>query len=127
MSGPRKFGIGESNEFMPQGAVEFINKKFPRPGNVFNTHFLGNYLAWKWDGKIKVFYHGFVTDTNFYVNEYLPFFQYKTFNEYVKKYDIKCIIVDAYSVDVAFIQMVRTNPSWTFVYEDSKSAVFIRN
>jgi hypothetical protein len=126
ISGPREVGVGFDEKVVPYKSAEMIDKA-NIPGNVFNAHIFGSYLAWAWEGKRKIFYHGFVTDTDFYLREYIGFSRSKEkFDELVSKYNINVILVDRFVGEEALFNILATHPGWKHVYHDEGSVIFVR-
>lgn len=127
ISGKREFGLGVDRDFMPSGAVAYINVNHDKISHIFNTHLIGSYLAWMWDDQRKIFYHGFLTDTNFYLNEYLAFYSTPAwFDRQVAKYNIDCILLDKYSFNDIIFKTVSNHEKWRLAYRDSNSMVFLK-
>ncbi len=126
ISGHREFGFGLDPAVVPQKAAEFFTL-YPQIGNVYNSHLFGSYLAWAWEGKRKLFYHGFVTDTNLFLNEYAAFSRSPPqFEQQIEKYKIEAFLLDRFQGNEALLQNLVSNKSWILVYQDIGSLIFLR-
>lgn len=126
ISGPRQFGLGVDQQFVPSGGVSYINLH-PEIGRVFNSHLVGNYLAWVWNGERKIFYHGFITDTDFYLKDYVTFYQSReTFDRQVSKFQIDAFLLDRFVGNELLLSILTQHPNWKLSYNDSSSLVFVR-
>ncbi|MBC7742844.1 MAG: hypothetical protein H7061_11655 [Bdellovibrionaceae bacterium] len=126
ISGPRRFGLGLDPAVVPQQAAQFF-ELYPQIGNVYNSHLFGSYLAWAWDGKRKLFYHGFVTDTNFFLNEYAAFSRSpQAFEQQVEKYQISAFLLDRFQGNEALLSYIVNNKKWVLGYQDVGSLIFLR-
>ncbi len=123
-SGERKFGSSPDESFSPVKAAQFILQSQLK--NVFNTHLFGAFLAWEWQGKRKVFYHGFVTDMRFFVEEYSRFMNREDFEEMVRRYQIDGFILDRFANEAPFFKILEHHPDWTLAYLDTAAAVFVK-
>lgn len=126
ISGHREFGLGLDPAVVPAKAAEIIlnNKQI---GNVFNSHMFGSYLAWAWGGQRKIFYHGFVTDTNLFLNEYVAFSENADrFNQQVEKYHIDAFLLDRFRGNEALLNILVAHPHWQLAYKDEGTLIFIR-
>ena len=126
ISGHREMGWGLDEKVLPIKSAELIQKT-TFIGNVFNSHMFGGYLAWVWGGERKIFYHGFVTDTNFYLREYLGFFRGKeTFDTLTKKYEITAFLLDRFQGSEPLLKTLTEHPEWKLGYIDDSSLIFVR-
>lgn len=125
ISGPRQFGLGFDANVVPEKAAELILKT-PQIGNVFNSHMFGSYLAWAWLEQRKIFYHGFVTDTNLFLKEYASFSaDPKTFQQQVLKYNIGAFLLDRFQGNERLLQILVNDPDWALAYKDASSLIFL--
>jgi len=94
ISGTRKPGLGLDRNLQPVAAADFIEKHDLQSIRFFNQHEAGAYLVWRFDGAMKVFFHGWVTDNDFYFNEYFAANKSPAeFNRIVEKYDIEAFLL----------------------------------
>lgn len=94
LSGQRRPGLGLDLNAQPVAAADFIEKHGLQSVRFFNQHEAGGYLAWRFDGRMKVFFHGWVTDNDFYFNEYFTANRSPAeFNRIVEKYDIEAFLL----------------------------------
>lgn len=125
ISGPRTFGLGLDKNVIPVEAAESILKT-PQIGNVFNSHMYGSYLAWAWLEQRKIFYHGFVTDTNLFLNEYAAFSASpEKFRSEVQKYQIGAFLLDRFQGNERLIQILVQDPGWALAFKDDSSLIFL--
>lgn len=130
-SGPRHFGTGMDTDFQPVQAADFLEKiKLRTP--LFNQHDFGCYLAWRWNGNPKLFYHGFVDDIKFYHDDYLGVNRsLEEFDRIVAKYRIGAFLLARYnirSLDLPLIyRTLLTRPDWHLVYVDDIAMVFLKD
>ena len=125
ISGPRKFGLGFDPNVIPVKAAEIIFRR-PQIGNVFNSHMFGSYLAWAWLEQRKIFYHGFVTDTNLFLNEYAAFSSTpEIFHKQIVKYKIQAFLLDRFQGNERLLQNLVQDPGWALAYQDESSLIFL--
>ncbi len=122
----REISFDLDRKAFPIGNAQIL-ETLPLQWNMLNNHNFGGYLAWRFDGRRKLFYHGFVTDTDFFENEFLRIPRTQDdFNELVKKYDIRIILVDSGGGYRAFLDRVQNHPEWRFVGSDPASVMWVR-
>ncbi len=126
ISGHRQFGLGVDPAVVPEKSAALLlqNKQI---GNVFNSHMFGSYLAWAWGTERKIFYHGFVTDTNLFLNEYAAFSMgTERFNQQVDKYKIEAFLLDRFRGNEALLNTLVSHPGWQLAYKDEGSLIFLK-
>src|SRR5262249_37226705 len=124
-AGPRHVGTGVDMAQHPVQAAEFIEHIDLR-SNIFNQHEFGSYLAWRWDGDRKLYYHGFVDDLTFYARDYLAVSESRDeFDRIVNQYNIGAFMLDRLRAPIQraalIYQILLTTPSWRLVYYDDQS------
>jgi hypothetical protein len=125
ISGHRDVGWGLDENVVPVKATALLQKT-NFEGNIFNSHMFGGYLAWALGGNHKVFYHGFVTDTDFYLHEYIAFFKGReSFDAQVAKYNIKVFILDRFQGGEPLLRTLTEHPHWRLGFMDEASLMFI--
>ena len=125
ISGKRNFGVGLDERVVPFRVAQIIAEN-PQVGNIYNSHMFGAYLAWAWEGKRKIFYHGTVTDTFFFLNEYATFSQSpEKFNQQVTKHNIRAFLLDRFAGIESLVQILISNKNWKLVYKDEGSLLFL--
>jgi hypothetical protein len=129
--GERHVGFGVAPSAAPEAAADFV-AALDVPGHLFNEHGWGAYLAWRWDGKPQIFYHGYVLDVPLYVNDYLGVNRSPAdFDRVVQKYDLDVFFLEAQPASEhsgpLLYQLLLTRPEWALVYWDDTSAVFLRD
>lgn len=126
ISGRRNFGFGLDERVVPAKAAQLLDQSGLK-GNVYNSHLFGSYLAWAWEGRRKVIYHGFVTDTDFFLNEYQIFGSDRAhFDTQVEKFQIAAFLLDRFKGNEGLLQILVQHPLWQLVYKDEGSLIFIR-
>ncbi len=126
ISGPRTFGLGLDPALVPAKSAQILLDS-PQVGNVFNSHLFGSYLSWHWEGKRKIFYHGFVTGTNLFLNEYAAFSGgIETFSQQVDKYQIQAFLLDRFRGNEALLNNLVNHPQWQLAYKDEGSLIFTK-
>lgn len=125
ISGKRNFGLGLDERVVPFRVAQIIAEA-PQIGNLYNSHMFGAYLAWAWEGKRKIFYHGTVTNTSFFLNEYSTFSQSpEKFVQQVKKYNIQAFLLDRFVGVESLVKILVANKDWKLVYKDEGSLLFL--
>ena len=90
LSGHRSPGLGLDRDRQPEAAADYIEKHGLVHARLFNQHEAGAYLIWRFDGAMKVFYHGWMTDNDFYFAEYAAAAESaEEFRRIVQKYDVE--------------------------------------
>ncbi|OVE81866.1 hypothetical protein BVY03_02515 [bacterium K02(2017)] len=122
----RTFGYGIDPIALPTENLKVLkDAKFKV--NMYNSHRFGSYLAWEWGGSPKVFYHGFVTDVDFYIKDYFGLARSKIeFEALVKKHDLKGFLIERLDSAKPIIEMVFNHPEWQLVSKDPASLLFIK-
>lgn len=129
--GPRHFGPGVDTSSQPVVAADFLDSidlKTP----LFNQQDFGCYLAWRWNGARKIFYHGFVDDMQFYSNDYLAVNRsQKDFNRIVNKYGIGAFMLRSYDITSPRLPLLYSEllsrPDWHLVYLDNIAMIFLKD
>ncbi|MBF0105161.1 MAG: hypothetical protein HQM16_07525 [Deltaproteobacteria bacterium] len=122
----RTFGYGIDPVAQPTKNLEIIEQANFN-ANMYNSHRFGSYLAWQWQKKRKIFYHGFVTDMNFYTRDYFGISRSKKdFDQLVGKYHLKGFIIERLHTARPLLEIISTHPDWQFVSEDPASLLFIK-
>ncbi len=130
-SGPRHLGLGLDDTRLPLMAADYVHS-LPLTGHLFNEHEFGSLLAWRFDGKPPLYYHGFVDDLAFYERDYLGV--NRSPEDFAQ-------IVDHYQIDLFFLrrrtvtptagpllhQILLTAPMWKLIYWDDSAMVFLRD
>lgn len=126
ISGHREFGLGMDPRIVPERAAKLLDESGLKT-NVYNSHLYGSYLAWAWEGHRKLLYHGFVTDTNFFIQEYLMFGVGRIqFDHQVQKYNIGAFFLDRFRGNESLLNIISNHPDWQLVYKDEGALIFIK-
>lgn len=131
LAGPRHVGTGLDISLHPIKAAEFI-ERIDLSTNLFNQHEYGCYLAWRWDGARKLFYHGFVDDLVFYARDYLGVNQsHEEFQRITDHHRIGAFLIDRLRVPppqaAPIYQNLLTDPQWKLVHVDEMAMLFLRD
>lgn len=126
ISGTREFGLGTDPRVVPVKAAELLDQSGLKE-NVYNSHLFGSYLAWAWEGKRKVIYHGFITDTDFFLKEFKAFNASQAqFDTQVGKYQIGAFLLDRFKGNEDLLTILVNHPHWQIVYKDEGSLIFVK-
>jgi hypothetical protein len=126
ISGTRHFGLGLDEAVVPYKAAELLNQSGLKE-NVYNSHLFGSYLSWAWEGKRKVIYHGFITDTDFFLKEYSAFSASpERFDTQVAKFQIGAFLLDRFQGNETLLKILVAHPRWQLVYKDEGSLIFVK-
>jgi|GEM_PF-3527910 len=70
LSGDRSLGTGLNRDVQPAAVADYLEQNDLISARIYNQHEAGAYLIWRFDGRMKVFFHGWVTNNDFYFNEF---------------------------------------------------------
>jgi hypothetical protein len=105
------------------GALKQMNPKL----HIFNSFGYGGYLAWRWQGDPRIFFHGFSTNFKFYEENYnRPQESVQDFDKLVAKYDIGIFFLARLGNDNNFIQILESHPGWQKIRQDDASVIFAK-
>jgi hypothetical protein len=129
--GPRHLGVGlDPNVATLRNAADFV-ARLPIRGGIFNEHVLGAFLAWQWDGKPKVFFHGYVPDASFYERDYLGISRSpEEFDRIVRTYDLSVFFLEMRPItpeSPLLYHLLLGRPEWRLVFWDKHLMVFLRD
>lgn len=124
LTGHRNFGTGIDAAIIPERAAHFV-ESLPMPYKLYNSHSFGCYLAWRWDGTPPLFVHGFVTQAEFYDQDFLGAQRTaEGFDRVVKKYGISVLLLDRTEGQMEqFVQAVQNQYHWRLLYQDDQAFV----
>jgi hypothetical protein len=126
ISGHREFGLGLDEHVVPYRAAQLLDQS-GLTDKVYNSHLFGSYLAWAWEGRRKVIYHGFVTDTDFFLKEFRIFSANRAqFDTQADKFQIGAFLVDRFQGNESLLTILSQHPSWQLVYKDEGSLIFVK-
>lgn len=125
-SGPRHLSLGLDPHFFPiQLATTYEQAHLT--GNIFNSHEFGDYLAWRWSGDPKIFFHGAVLNTDFYLHDYLQAAASpEEFDRLSEKYHWTVLFVNRYEHPDPFFQILSKKPEWRQGAEDESGFLFFK-
>jgi hypothetical protein len=117
--------------FQPVKAADFLDT-IELKTSLFNQHDFGCYLAWRWNGKRKLFYHGAVDDMKFYNDDYLGVNRSPAeFDRIVNKYKIGAFMLTRYDVRAPNLpllyRILLTRSDWHLVYLDEIAMIFLKD
>ena len=129
-AGHRRVAFGLDEKIHPVRSAAFF-ESLGTDVNLFNDHAFGSYLAWRWKGRRKLFYHGLVMNLKFYKKEYI------TVNRTVSEFDR---IVNKYNIGAFFMsfrpasskrgplvyRLLLSRPEWHLVYAKRDGLIFLR-
>jgi hypothetical protein len=118
---PVKLGVDQT--LMPTTALEELGR-LPE-GNVFNSHEFGGAIAWRYQGRYKVVFHGFDTDPARFLNDFFPAFE----NEQaclraIAKYRIRYFFLDRHGSAASIWRMLEKH-GWQIKTYDSAATLLI--
>lgn len=130
-SGPRKFGFGLQESLQPFAAADFV-RGIPGAPHVFNDHSFGTFLAWYWDANPRIYFHGYVLDARFYLEDYVAISRSAAdFDRIVKEHDIGVFFMRRLPVTPTsgplVYKLLLTRPEWHLVFWDNRALVFVKD
>jgi len=129
LAATRRPGFGLDDRMHPAAAADLIDQ-IGVETNLFNDHSFGSYLAWRWDGKRKLYYHGFVDDLNFYRHNFLAVSESpEQFQRIVDTYQIGAFLLTPPprgGLPLVY-QMLFNTPQWRLVHSDGRAILFLRD
>lgn len=124
-AGLRQIGLGIDSRFFPVQAAHYI----PEDGqNVFNEFGWGSYLAWLWNGRHKIFYHGHIDDPTYFLDHYLgvgrslPQFQKTIQESKIEYFLLNPKKLRTYPPPKLWEYL--NSPPWKMIFEDDTAIVF---
>jgi hypothetical protein len=131
--GRRTVGLGVDLSDRPEGACAFVERNAISV-NIFNQYEFGAYLIWRWQGRRKVFIHGFNSDARFFVKDYLGINRtWEDFSRIVDTYRIGAFLVRTLGPDPrepslpSYYRRLLTDGEWHQVYSDAAATLFVRD
>lgn len=123
---PAVYGASLVQRGTPVGAMDFISKHH-LTGNIFHPQMFGDYLIWRlWpeqksfiDGRVHLFGSDFI-------NEYVTTYQAARWDDLVRKWDIRYLLLSKDAGQRASLEMARVareSGQWTTLYEDDVSVL----
>jgi hypothetical protein len=129
LAGTRHVGGGIDFDKHPVAGADFVDR-IGLETNLFNEHGFGSYLAWRWDGQRKLFYHGFVDDLQFYTRNYIGITESREkFLSIVNEFHIGAFLLDrpAPGGMPLVYHVLLGSPDWRLIYQDDRCMLFLRN
>ncbi|MBI5361831.1 MAG: hypothetical protein HZA53_01550, partial [Planctomycetes bacterium] len=130
-TGERRVGFGLDRSAYPFDAAEFV-RAHPIDGGIFDEHSFGAFLAWQWNGKPKLYFHGYVLDERFYEREYLAVnASAAEFTRIVDEHDLGAFLLGRMpatpnSGPLVFRELL-TRPEWRLVWWDDLAVLFVKD
>jgi hypothetical protein len=89
-------------------------------------------MIWRWQGTVRVFYHGFVNDTEYFVNNDRAINRSeKDFNRIVQTYNIGAFLLKTQFLsgndEPAYYRKLRSSRDWHLVYMDTVAMLFVKD
>jgi hypothetical protein len=130
-SGHHAFGFGLQRSLQPFAAADFV-RALPGAPRIFNDHVFGTFLAWYWDAQPRIYFHGYVLDARFYLDEYVAISKSAAdFDRIVKQHDIDVFFmrrVPATATSGPLVyRLLLTRPEWHLVWWDNRALVFVKD
>lgn len=130
LSAPRRIGWGIDHDMHPLDVFALAHT-LPRSVRIFNEHQYGVLLAWLWDGAPPIFFHGYVHDAPFFLNEYLGVTRStQDFDRVVSEYDINAFLlipIEAGGRTPLVQQLLVTRPEWHLCHWDDRCMLVVRD
>ncbi len=130
LAGPRQFGGGVDDSMHPIAAADFIDR-IGLESNLYNQAGFGAYLAWRWDGQRKLFYHGHVEDLDFFRRNFIGVSETPDqFNRIVNEFHLGAFLLRRPDQDGAMplvYRLLSQSPDWRLVFLDDGVLFFLRN
>ncbi len=128
---PRHVALGLDADTVPVGAADFLDSIDLRVP-LFNQHDFGAYLAYRWDGRRQLFYHGFVGDLYFFQAVYQAVSaSEEDFDRIVRKYGIGAFLLartfNTLDEGPLVVRILARRPDWHLAYADDVAVVFLRD
>ncbi len=127
----RKIGLGVDLADKPEKACVFIDQNRVNV-NIFNQYDFGAYMIWRWQGRVKVFYHGFVDDIKYFLNNYAGINRSEEdFIRIVQTYGIGAFLVRnqyfSENAGPSYLRRLRASREWHLVYMDDVAMLFVKD
>ncbi len=130
LAGPRQLGVGLDTKMHPIAAADFIDR-IDLQSNLYNQAGFGAYLAWRWDGQRKLFYHGHVEDLDFFKRNFIAVSETpEQFNRIVNEFHLGAFLLrrpDSGSALPLVYRLLYYSPDWRLVFQDDQALFFLRN
>jgi len=128
----------------PEAAADFIETNGLETARIYNQHEAGAYLIWRFGGRMKVFFHGWVTDNDFYFNEFFAANRSpEDFARIADRYDVEGFLLmrpppmkpehlppiytSLYADRNPRKSPYRTKSPWKLVYWDNRYVLFLKD
>jgi len=112
--------------YFPEAAVNDLERMNPHM-NIFNSFGYGGYLAWRWQGNPKIFFHGFSTNFKFYEKYYNgPQESLENFNAMTEKFGIGVFLLSKIGNDASLIYILEHHNRWQRIREDGTSLIYAK-
>jgi hypothetical protein len=110
----------------PLGAVAYL-KAHPPQGQIFNTYEWGDYLLWAGPKNLEVFVasHAHLVPRNVWLDYLRVISLQPGWEQILDRYQTKVAVLDSIQHG-DLVDSLRDSPNWSLVYEDDRSAIFVR-
>jgi hypothetical protein len=127
LAGPRHLGGGLDASRHPIAAADVIDR-IGLQSNLYNQHGFGSYLAWRWDGRRKIFYHGFVEDLDFYRRNFIAVSETpEQFERIVNEFRLGAFLLRPPGLPLPLVyRLLESSPDWRLVHRDDQAMLFLR-
>lgn len=131
MSGPRHLGLGEDEAVNPACVSRFMERFGLDKLRIFNQHELGAYFAFRFDGRMKLFYHGFVARPAFYERDYVSVNRSREdFDRVVEEYQLDGFLLSRPAMGRPLplvFQTLEAEKRWKLVYWDDLYVLYLKD
>ena len=129
-TGPRMFGLGENRIINPHCLADFIDRHQLQSLRIFNEHDLGAFFIYRFNGAMKVYFHGFVTDMDFYRDNFLgPIQSRKELDRIISQFRLQGFILkrpfDRQLLNWVQLQL-ELSREWDLVYWDDYFVLYVK-
>ena len=119
-----RFGIDALD--VPVEAAEFIHSHPPEM-KIFNSFKYGGYLAWAWQGRPPIFFHGFSTNFKFFDENYLaPQENAAALSSLIQRFDLGVFVLSKSVYDQDFIRLLEKRDDWQILWQNRETVIFAR-
>lgn len=123
---PHRLGTGIDQDFFSPKAITWLEQQ-ALPGRIFNSWEQGGYLAWRWNGRIPIFIHGFTVDWELKNQAYDAIgLNPAEFERVVREYALGVFILGKALPRRDLLKQLEARQDWELVYEDQAVWILFR-